>query len=149
VRLHQDPEEPMPYTSESALVRELPAAAIRALIEHAGPGSGSPLAGVELRQAGGALARATPGHGAVAGVDGQFVLFAAGMALDAGMGALMLEHGRRIKAALAPWLGEGHYLNFAEQAIDTAPSYGGAYERLRAIRARVDPDRVIHANHAI
>src|SRR6478735_1799537 len=73
VRLHQDPEEPMPYTSDSALVRELPAEAIKTLVELSGPGSGSPLAIVELRQLGGALGRATPGHGAVAGVKGQFV----------------------------------------------------------------------------
>ena len=60
VRLHQDPEEPMPYVSQSALVERLPLEAIGALLEHAGPGSGSPLAGVELRQVGGALHRATP-----------------------------------------------------------------------------------------
>ena len=58
VRLHQDPEEPMPYTSDSALVRELPAEAVKTLIELSGPGSGSPLAIVELRQVGGALSRA-------------------------------------------------------------------------------------------
>ena len=70
VRLHQDPEEPMPYVGDTALIDELPAEAIQALIAVAGPGSGSPLAMVELRQGGGALRRATPGHGAVAGVDG-------------------------------------------------------------------------------
>ncbi len=38
IRLHQDPEEPTPFTSESALIAELPPAAIRALIMLAGPG---------------------------------------------------------------------------------------------------------------
>jgi FAD/FMN-containing dehydrogenase len=150
VRLHQDPEEPMPYTSESALVRELPAAAVKALVELSGPGSGSPLAIVELRQVGGALSRATPGHGAVAGVDGQFVLFALGMALDADMEAFMLGHAGRIKGALAEWLGAGCYLNFAEDAVELTDSYGAAtYERLRAVKARIDPANAIRANHAI
>jgi FAD/FMN-containing dehydrogenase len=150
VRLHQDPEEPMPYTSDSALVRELPAAAVKTLIELAGPGSGSPLAIVELRQIGGALGRTTPGHGAVAGIDGQFVFFTVGMALDADMEAFMLGHASRIKQALAPYLGAGHYLNFAEEAIDLSVTYGtSTYERLQAVKARINPDDVIRANHAI
>src|SRR4051794_12737897 len=89
VRLHQDPEEPMPFTSETALIDELPQAAIDMRIRMAGPKSGSPLAGVELRQIGGALVRREPGHGAVGGIDGQFVLFMGGMAIDAKMGAFM------------------------------------------------------------
>ena len=150
VRLHQDPEEPMPYVSESALVESLPAEAIAALLEHAGPGSGSPLAGVELRQVGGALRRATPGHGAVAGIDADFVLFIAGLAIDADMGALMLAHAGRVKAALEPWLGAGHYLNFAEEVVDTALTYGErTHSRLRAVKDRLDPENAIHANHAI
>jgi hypothetical protein len=150
VRLHQDPEEPMPYTSDSALVRELPAAAVKTLIELAGPGSGSPLAIVELRQIGGALSRTTPGHGAVAGIDGQFVLFSVGMALDADMEAFMLGHASHIKAGLADWLGDGYYLNFAEEAVELAGTYGATtYERLQAVKARINPENAIRANHAI
>ena len=149
-RLHQDPEEPMPYVSESALVEELPPAAINALLAYAGPGSGSQLAGVELRQAGGALARTEPGHGALGRVGGRFVLFIAGMAMDGDMAAAMAAQAQRVKAALGPWLAPGHYLNFAEQTVDVAPTYGAeTYERLRAVRIRVDPDAVMHANHAI
>lgn len=149
-RLHQDPEEPMPYVSASGLVEALPAEAIAALLAVAGPGSGSPLAGVELRQTGGALARVQPGAGALAKLDGQFVLFAAGMALDADMGALMQHYAQRLKSELAPWLATGDYLNFAETPVDTAFTYGAErYERLRAVRERVDPDGVMHANHAI
>jgi hypothetical protein len=150
VRLHQDPEEPMPYVSRSALVTQLPAEAIETLLEHAGPGSGSPLAGIELRQVGGALRRPAPGHGATASIDADFVLFIAGLALDADMGAFMLAHADRVKTALTPWLGAGQYLNFAENAVDTSLSYGDAtIARLRAIKDRVDPDGAIHANHAI
>ena len=40
VRLHQDPEEPMPYVGDTALIEELPAEAIEALLQMAGPRSG-------------------------------------------------------------------------------------------------------------
>jgi FAD/FMN-containing dehydrogenase len=150
VRVHQDPESPMPYTSATALLDELPRAAIEAIVGLAGPGSGSPLAMVELRQAGGALGRVTPGHGAVAKIDAQFVFFALGMALDAAMGAAMLGHAERMTEALSPWRGEGQYLNFAERAVDTSPSYGAfTHRRLQAVKARVDPDGTIRANHAL
>ena len=78
------------------------------------------------------------------------MLFALGMALDADMEAFMLGHAGRIKEALEPWLGAGYYLNFAEESIELADSYGAAtYERLRAVKARLDPENVIRANHAI
>jgi hypothetical protein len=150
VRLHQDPEEPMPFTSDSALLEELPRAAIDAIVELGGPGSGSPLLLLELRQVGGALGRVTPGHGALAKLDAKFVLFAGGLALDPDVEAAILGHAARLKAALDPWVGTGQYLNFAEHAVDTSASFGAfTYRRLEAVKARVDPDGVIHANHSL
>jgi FAD/FMN-containing dehydrogenase len=150
-RLHQDPEDPVPgFVSDTGLVEELPAAAIETLVKLAGPGSGSPLMMVELRQLGGALGRVTPGHGAVAKLDGEFVLFMGSMSLSPEMGAAAVEHMQRIKDAMAPWLGAGHYLNFAEYEVDTAATYGAfTYRRLQAVKARLDPDNVIKANHSI
>jgi FAD/FMN-containing dehydrogenase len=149
-RLHGDPEQPVPYTSENALVRELPPEAIRSLVEVAGPGSGSPLLLVELRQTGGALSRPAPGHGALAKLDGRFVLFALGMAATADMEAASLTHACRVKAALAPYSAAGSYLNFAEHATDLADTFQpDAYARLQAVKARLDPLNVIRANHAL
>jgi hypothetical protein len=83
-------------------------------------------------------------------IDGAFVLFMGSMALDADMGAFALGHMDRVKEALAPWLGAGHYLNFAEYEVDTSATYGAfTYRRLQAVKARLDPDNVIKANHAI
>jgi hypothetical protein len=150
VRLHQDPEEPMPFTSESALIAELTPAAIRAFVMLAGPGSNSPLLMAELRQGGGALGRVTPGHGALAKLDAPFILFAGGLAIDADMEAAVLTHAGHLKAALEPWTAPGQYLNFAEHQVDTSESFGAfTYRRLQAVKARVDPDGVIHANHAL
>jgi hypothetical protein len=151
VRLHQDPEEPVPgFVSDTGLLEELPSAAIAELVKLAGPGSGSPLLMVELRQLGGALSRVTAGHGAVATIDAEFVLFMGAIAPVPEMGAAALEHAERLKAALAPWMGAGHYLNFAEYAVDTSATYGAfTYRRLRVVKGRVDRDNLIRANHAI
>ena len=56
--IYRDPAGPVPgWTSGAALVA-LPAAAVDAVLELAGPGASSPLTAVELRLMGGALARA-------------------------------------------------------------------------------------------
>ena len=150
VRLHQDPEEPLPYTTGSALIETLSPAAIKAFVAAVGPGSGSPLMVAELRQCGGALARTAPGAGAVGRIKGDFVLFFCGLALDPGMAAAMDGHIEHAKALLAPFSGAGHYLNFAEQPVDTSRSFDlDTWARLVAVKDRVDPDGVIHANHAI
>ncbi len=150
VRLHQDPEEPLPYTTASALVESLPAAAIKAFVESIGPGSGSPLLVAELRQCGGALGRIAPGAGAVARINGEFVLFLCGIAAEPAMGAAMEGHMEVVKAAMEPFSGPGYYLNFAEHPVDTSLSFDiDTWARLVAIKDRVDPQNVIHANHAI
>ena len=54
--VHMDPEHPVPGLGDGMLLDDLPAAGIDALVAAAGPGSGSPLLSVEVRQLGGALA---------------------------------------------------------------------------------------------
>ena len=53
--LHMEPEHPVARLADDGVVGALPAAAIDDLLAVAGPGSGSPLATVELRHASGAL----------------------------------------------------------------------------------------------
>ncbi len=150
VRLHQDPEEPMPSVGGTALFEALPREAVHALLTVAGPGSDMPLEMVELRQAGGALRRTAPGHGAAATIDAGFVLFTGGLALSPEMGAAKLAYIHGLKTVMEPWTSPGHYLNFAEEHVDVAHAFSPeAFARLRAVKDRLDPDGVIHANHAI
>jgi hypothetical protein len=149
-RLHGDPEEPTPFVSDTALVEELPLAAIQTIVRHGGPGSGSPLLMLELRQCGGAIGRVAPGHGALPRIDAKYVLFMGGIAVSPDVAAAVVSHAARVKEALAPWLGGGHYLNFAEVAVDPSTSFGAfTWRRLRVVKRRVDPDNVIRANHEI
>lgn len=51
---------------------------------------------------------------------------------------------------MQPWAARGHYLNFAEHAVNTAESFDPTtYTRLLAVKQRVDPEHVIRANHAV
>jgi len=149
-RIHGDPEQPLPSTSGTQMLAELPPEAVSAFVRAAGPGSGSSLVLAELRQLGGALGRPAPGGGAVSQLDGAFVAFALGMAFDEEMAGRSQIHADRVKDALAPWAGGRPYLNFVEERIETAVAYEAeVFERLRAIRAQVDPTGLFRANHEI
>jgi len=55
-----------------------------------------------------------------------------------------------VKAALAPWAARQMYLNFAEAQHPEAPFWTDhAYQRLRQIKANVDPGDIIRSNHPI
>ena len=150
VRLHGDPEEPVPGVGDTAMLAELPGEAIDALLAVAGPDSGSPLSMVELRQLGGALGHPAPGGGALAALDGEFVLFAVTMAPTPEIAAAGRAYAHKVIAAMAAWSNGRRYLNFAEEDVDTRAGYdAAAYARLQAIRDRVDPDGVLMANHEV
>jgi FAD/FMN-containing dehydrogenase len=148
--LHGDPEHPVPGASDTAFVDDLPPAAIDAFVEKAGPDAGTALLAAELRQLGGALGRDGEGHGALARVDGDFLAFGVGIAADEQMGAKVERDAGALMEALAPY-GHGRaYSNFAEKPTDAASFYPDeVYTRLREVRARVDPDGLMRANHLI
>src|SRR3954454_22358451 len=82
--LAMDPLDPVPFESTSALLDELPAAGIYALLAAVGPesGRGPTISLLQLRQMGGALATAAPGAGARATLPGDVSLFALGAVFD-------------------------------------------------------------------
>jgi FAD/FMN-containing dehydrogenase len=147
--LHMDPPDPLPYTSDHLLLDDMPAKAIDAFVEAAGPASGSPLVSVELRHTGGALSRSTPRHGALATLPGSFAYFGVGAARDEPMKDAMDGQLETVRGALAPW-DAGLYANFTEEAVDARRFYGeDTLRRLQAVKADVDPDGLFRANHAI
>ena len=91
--LHMSPERPVATLADDGLVGALPAAAIDDLVAVAGAGSGSPLATVELRHAGGALE--TLQHG--------FFTHAAGTPTDTASAAAIEAQLALVAAALAPY----------------------------------------------
>jgi FAD/FMN-containing dehydrogenase len=155
IRLHLDPEGPTPTVSRSALLSSSFAAGAAgasggadALLAVAGPDAGtSLLVPAELRHLGGALGRPARSAGALPALDGSFLLYTVG--LDLGDGAAAADTAR-VASAVRPWATGAQYLNLAEGPVDTSAAYPpDAWQRLRAIRAVVDPSGLFVANHAI
>jgi FAD/FMN-containing dehydrogenase len=149
--IHQDPEQPLPVRESSVLLDALTPEAVAALLSVAGPGSDCPLLMVELRQLGGALARAPRGGDAV-GIRGAgyCVLF---------LGVLFPEvaaavPGTLVSAAaeLAPYATGATFVNMhgtpsSEQDL-ARPWPHDVYRRLCDIKERFDPEgrfRFVHA----
>ena len=148
--LAMDPEAPLPSASSSRLVSDVTSAGIDALLETAGPGSGSTLANVELRSLGGALGRRTPGHGACAMVDGDYLLFAVGGVFSPEQHGAVLGQAEAISEALAPWASGSSYPNFEERKVDASVFFDAdTWRLLRALRTEWDPEGLFLANHEI
>jgi FAD binding domain/Berberine and berberine like len=148
--LHMDPEQPVPGRGDGMMLASLPGEAIDALAETAGPGAAFPLTSVEVRHLGGELGRACPGHGALACFDADYMLFAVGSTPVPELVGPVTAQVEAIKSALAPWAARQMYLNFAETQHPAAPLWTEhAYQRLRRIKAAVDPGDLIRSNHPI
>ena len=148
--LHMDPEQPAPGTGDGMMIDQLPAAAIDAFVQAAGPGAAFPLLSVEMRHLGGEFARPRPGNGALACLDAHYMLFAVSMTPVPELVAPVTAQVEMVKNALAPWGARQMYLNFAETQQPAAPFWTEqAHQRLRRIKANVDPDDMIRSNHPI
>ena len=147
--MHMDPPDPLPYLGEHLVLGDLPSTAIDEFVAAAGPGSGSTLASVEVRHAGGALGRGGDRHGALDRLPGEFVYFGIGVTPDAESTAATRRDLHRVTDTLRPYR-TGSYLNFEEDPADPASFYAPeTYRRLREVKADVDPDEVFLANHPI
>ncbi len=150
IRLHMDPEPPMPAKGDGVMVDALDEEAIAAMLEVAGPGTESPLVMVELRQLGGALRERKPGAGALGALDGSFALYALGVPMTPELGEAIEARADALIQALAPWSRGKPYLNFAEKRVAIGDAIGDeAYARLEAIKAQVDPAGRFRSGHAL
>ncbi|MFU8872849.1 FAD-binding oxidoreductase [Micromonospora sp. SL4-19] len=141
--IHSDPTDPMPMHPAGIVLRHLPAEAVDALIAVAGPHVEVPLAMVELRLLGGALARPAAVPNAVSGRGGAFSLLGIGPLLP-GLEQVVPAVVRSVLDALEPFAAPDVALaNFQGSLEATAGPYGlwsGAdAERLSEIKERYDP----------
>ena len=149
-RLHMDPEQPVPVIGDGLMLTDLPVDAIDELVRVAGADAGSPLLSVELRHLGGEFGRARPENGALASVDGAYLFYAVGVTPTPEAAAAVDTHVELVKAAMAPWVARHMYLNFADTSRDPSTFWTTeAYDRLRRIKARVDPTDLIRSNHPV
>ncbi len=150
VRLHMDPEGPTPGVSASSVLADLPDAGIETFLALTGRGSGSSLLSAELRQLGGALARPAEGAGALAMVEGRFVLFGVAIAATPELGAQGHADAAALVDALSPYATGRAYLNFAEAPTEVRRSFPAeTWLRLKGVRSATDPSGRIMANHPV
>ena len=147
--LAMDPNDPLPIMSATALLSDLPAAGVDALVAAAGPGSGSPLAMVELRHMGGALGRRSPEAGARATLPGEVAMFALGVPEDEESAARVGSYLEAVERAVLPYR-TGDYPNFVERQTDASAFFDAdTWARLRLVKALYDPSDLFKGNHHI
>jgi hypothetical protein len=148
--LHMDPKHPVPGATDGIVLADLTDAAIDALVETAGAGARSPLLSLELRQAGGALARRAPGGGAVSAIEGRFLMNAVGLAPTPEAGAAVKAHIELVQSAVGRWDAGRLFGNFATKRERGERLFGEVtYRRLQAVKAVVDPEDVFRSNHPV
>jgi hypothetical protein len=113
-------------------------------------GSGSEILSAEIRHLGGAAGVPAPGGGALSHIDGNFLTAAIALPQDEDMTVRLERQLHAYATAMAPYSSGRSYLNFTEGKADTGSFYSaGTYDRLRALRAQVDPTGLFQANHEI
>ena len=136
--------------SDSQMLHEVTSETIDRILAAAAPTPESPLGVVELRHLGGALGRRPEGAGVVGSFEAEYLAFAAGPAFDPASTAAVEAQLALVRDALSPEDSGREYLNFAERTRDAATFFGTRdAARLRAVKARVDPERTVPANHPV
>jgi len=149
-RIAMDPEPPVPGLGHHRVLTELPDDAIDAVVDVAGPESGSPLLLAEFRHLGGALRRPAENGGALDKLDAEFVMLGIGMLMDPSLREPMTSALDELAGAVDPWAGEGGYFNYAERSCDVdAILPAETCERLVQVKRSWDPDDHILANHSV
>ena len=145
-----DPEHPVPSVADWLMLTSLPAEAIEEFARAFGAEAGQALLAAELVHVGGEMNRARPGNGALAAIDADYALFAGGMAPTAQAVSAVGSAVAAVHDALRPWAARQMYLNLADTRRDPASFWTPqAYDRLRRIKAAVDPDDLIRSNHPV
>jgi FAD binding domain/Berberine and berberine like len=148
--LHMDPPQPVPGVGDGMSLADLTPETVNALVAVTGPGSGSPLISVELRQLGGAVADSSPDHGAVGALDAGFALFAVGMAVNAEATSFIEARVAALKTALGPWAADRGYFNFSDTPVEGDSLYPpDTYRALQWVKAAYDPAELFRASHPI
>lgn len=146
--LHMDPDHPVPGRGTGMLLEALPEEAAAALVG-VSAATGPALLSLELRHLGGAVRPGAQDGGAVSGLDGEFALFAVGIAPTPERRAAVGAALDAVEQAMAPWRASTAYGNFVERRCWPGTLYGAAARRLAEIKSSYDPQHVIRSNHPV
>lgn len=146
--VHMDPPAPAPAVSVHSVLGALDDRAVDAFL--AVSTTPSPLLFTELRHVGGAFGRGVAGGGALDRLAGEHVLHAVAITPTPEVAVVAEAAGAAVLAAMAPWQVTGRSLTFTDERAprpELASDAFGAevWERLRAVRQRVDPAGTMQA----
>jgi hypothetical protein len=140
----QDPTIPLGWRTRSELLRDLDEPTVAALLAVAGPEARSPLAMVEVRLLGGALAGPSGALSPLAHTEARFSLNAIGLTTAPAPADAVRAHLARVTETLRPLATGDTYVNFLDLDQATPARVGAAYSdadrtRLVALKAAYDP----------
>lgn len=150
VRLHGDPEQPVPAIGDSLLLNDLDETAVTAFLGAVGEDSSASLVAAELRHIGGALAEPAEDGGALDHLNGRFTLNGIGLAAGPDMTAKAIADLDQLTAAMRPFGSGSKYFNFTEhnfELVDCFPPH--VIERLTKVFDRYTPNRTFIAPRSI
>ncbi|MBX3083017.1 MAG: FAD-binding oxidoreductase [Anaerolineae bacterium] len=141
--ISNDPVNPSAGLSSGGWLKDLSDETIDAIIQYALARNGSPLTGVDIRHAGGAIARVAKTSAAFSHRTAPYVMQMFGGASTSEAKTKLTDYIAGFKAALAPHL-DGVYLNFLSGEEARARSKEGyseaAYQQLKGVKAVYDPN---------
>jgi FAD/FMN-containing dehydrogenase len=147
--LAMDPPQPLPYRTAHQLVGALPSATIDDLVAAVDLRPGAPLAAVQLRHMGGALARRPSGAGALATLPGELCALGVGLVTDEASSSAVDTALDTVTSALAAHH-VGYYSNFVEEPADAHEFFDEpTWARLRRVKRAYDPADVIRSNFPV
>lgn len=142
--ISNDPVEPLPAYSNSVWLKDISDETVDVMLRYAAPQSNPPLLMfIELRHAGGAIARMDPHSAAYGNRDAIYNLHVVGIALSPEIHGALRQCVSQLKSALGDHLHGGVYLNFmdGEEAFAAAQQayLPENYARLGEIKIKFDP----------
>jgi hypothetical protein len=140
---------PMAARQYIDMFRELPDDALHAMIDAAGEGPDSPLAFVELRHWGGAMARPAPDAGPAGGRDAPFSVMAVAPYHPLGQERVD-AHVDALAGRLRPYATGDSFLTLLMDRAKTRTAFTAVnYARLVQAKRAWDPDNFFRLNHNI
>ncbi|GGK79041.1 oxidoreductase [Planomonospora parontospora subsp. parontospora] len=149
--IYNDPVASSAVESGTAMLGELDATAVQAILDLAGPHAPVPHI-VELRHLGGRLAHPPAVENAVGNRDARYLFNVVSRLERADITRIRPAHARMFEA-IAPWSTGGRFLNFMngeKAATQVRSAYNATdYRRLTDLKAVYDPENVFRLNHNI
>jgi len=145
-----EPVDPMPVREMSGLLRDLDEAAIDRLLKVVGAGNAVPVAVVQIRHLGGALARASAAEGPVGAVSEAFQFFCLGVPVGPEVEAAIEACFADVRKALAGHSTGRTMFTFLGADDDPGRAFApAALTRLRQLKRQTDPNGVIRSNRPV